>query len=223
VDLNRYRRPEDWRLLLKALFKLDDYVWISWDCSGRQGRMLSVAEWLAQPFAPGKFIDPRIFRSGSIARSAKNVIDRPFLLLCCAVLNRFTFLGAIDWLKDYTPLRAVVAARGRRIPDCEHQAWFVMPSSATMSLVQPMLLRLGFTTHALRANRMCRLPGIMANGSFQSLKFLSAPCNLLPCQQPSPPSPMENSACRIKGVHISTSCHPDQAYNNHHAMGRFVE
>jgi hypothetical protein len=135
-------------------------------------RMPLVGDALTNPYPPGAFIYPAIYKPGSRTRCAKNIVGSPFMVITSPTLPLSGFMDAIEWLKGYTTLRAITYTNGRLFPNYEVEAWFEAPNAATMRQVEPILLRRGCSAQALRGRRFCWLPGVRVNGNFTAVKFL---------------------------------------------------
>jgi hypothetical protein len=174
VELIHRRRTEDCRLLLPTLFEASHNVWIAWERAPSRGCMRRAVDWLALPYTWGRFISPCIYKPGSQKPTAANVLEKPFIVLRSSRLDRDQQFKLVQFFQCYARLRAVVVS-------CKHpkgnyllEFWFDRPTNeAELKRLESMMVKAGFSSAAFNARQLCRLPGVICNGSFQTLKYLS--------------------------------------------------
>ncbi len=160
----------DWRHLL-GIFPPDDVVWIgnTYDSGpGFERHFRTARSWLTEGSAPGPFVSPSTFASGTNSRSNANVHARPFLVVESDVLPKDAIGAVFQWCRLFMRLRAVVDTGGKSL-----HGWFRFPSDPTVfEQLKTILPALGCDSALFKPSQPVRLPGYPRDDKVQSLLYL---------------------------------------------------
>jgi hypothetical protein len=166
--------PDHWRLLLQK-FKPEDVVWIgnTYD-SGKPEHAANfrpVVAWLSETKAYGQYVCPAAFKNSSIARSNDNILNQRFLVVESDVLSRDQVGAVFKWLRAGAGLElvAIVDTAGKSL-----HGWFRYPDEPALEELKLVLPALKCDPKLFTPSQPVRLPGMLRDGKFQKLIYLSS-------------------------------------------------
>lgn len=167
---------EDWPLFLSLFDGHEGLLWCGekYDSGSEKHRdnFRTPDDWVMTPQPPAPFTCPSLFEPGTISRSNRTILSRPYMVMESDLLTKGEMGSVFRWFDKVArwPLRAVVDTGGKSL-----HGWMDMPPQGWLPDLQVILEAMKLDPAMLKPSQPARLPGYPRNNTHQRLIYYAPP------------------------------------------------